>query len=129
MKHLLIIYSVVFFLLLWGKASHADVADIDFETLRPADQVADELKQNETLKNKIDNKGFWFRHHYPWVYPPPPYFYPVPYRAPVVTCYASDAYGYTWSAASYVPFEAQNMALQSCFVYSNRGCYSRGCSY
>ncbi|NBX67784.1 MAG: hypothetical protein EBR01_02330 [Proteobacteria bacterium] len=136
MKHLLIIYSVVFILLLLGKSSHASESKIDFDSLIPAEKLAAELKQNDTEDNLIENKGFWFHHRYPWVYPSPyyppvysPYYYPVVYTTPIVTCYASDAFGATWSQASYNVYEAQNAALSLCFRFSNRGCYSRGCTY
>lgn len=156
MKHLLIIYSLVFFLILFGQSSHASDGAIDFDSLIPVEQVASELGQNDTQidKNVLDEtqplhkdenssedkKGFWFHHRYPWVYPIPypyphpfpvyyPYYYPTPTPAPVVTCYASDAFGTTWSAFSYNAYDAQHAALNQCFTFSNRGCFSRGCTY
>lgn len=154
MKHLLIIYSLVFLILL-GKASHGAQDNVDFNALVPAAEVAAELGQNATEEEQSEpiltnpnlrkdpdgesDKGFLFHRHYPWIYPYPapypyypvysPYYYPAPYRAPLVTCFASDAFGTTWSAVSYNAFEAQNMAMNQCFAYSNRGCYSRGCNY
>jgi len=156
MKHLLIIYSLVFFLILFGQSSHAAEEWVDFDLLRPVELVAAELGQNDTNKDLSDleesrnfadpkstsgeKKGFLFHRHYPWLYPAPypyphpfpvyyPYYYPTPYRTPVVTCYASDAFGTTWSAFSYDAFEAQNAALNQCYSFSNRGCYARGCAY
>lgn len=135
MKHLLIIYSLVFLILLWGSATHA-ADDIDFDSLVPAEQIAAELGQNKPIEKQSEDEKAFFHRHYPWIYPAPypypvynPYYYPPPYRPVGVVCYASDAFGVTWSAFSYNVYEAQNLALTQCLSLSNRGCYSRGCNY
>ena len=154
MKNLVITYFLLLLLVLANRATLAQ-DEVDFDSLIPADELAAQLGQNETLKDNNEDLNpkleteepdlnspqgfhhpFWPRYYpypvMPYVPVPYPHPYPVPvpftpvYRA--VTCYASDMYGYTWSAWSYDVYAAQRMAVNQCFTYSNQGCYARGCN-
>ncbi|NDC42612.1 MAG: hypothetical protein EBZ77_13875 [Chitinophagia bacterium] len=117
--------------------------DVDLDSLIPVEEIAEELGQEKNINQFHDEESLdlnqGFHHHWPWVYPVPyPYYYPVPYSYPVVTypvgyrgvvCYASDQFGATFSTLGFYAAQVQQEAMNQCFMFSNRGCYPRGCYY
>lgn len=120
-------------------------SEIDLTHLIPAEQLAEDLGQDLTNGELVDENNLQpkrgFHHHWPRFYPrhyPYPYYYPVPPPPPVITypvgyqgvvCYASDQLGTTFSIFGYYVAQVQQEAMNQCFMYSNRGCYPRGCYY
>jgi hypothetical protein len=63
----------------------------------------------------------------PRPFPPRPYP-PRPAPVPYLTCFATDAYGYSFSASGYgYPQQVQQAAMNACFQRSNYGCRPAGC--
>lgn len=106
----------------------ADVLEAQLQPQNEANPAAPgaELNAQEDLRGGV---GIEWGRPYPRPIPRP---IPVPYRpypGRLFTCYAqSPANGLTYSGTAYLPSEAENIALNTCFSVTGYTCVAGGCN-